>query len=75
MFEDAAFWLTVGSFLLTVGFLLAVVFGSFFAYSLSFFTYTLGVLLTVELLCSQKESVSKKQFNGLQAKKLNGKCN
>ena len=50
---------------LQLSFVLTVVVGSFFAYNLIFFTYSSSFLLTIELLCLQWESVSKKHLNGL----------
>ena len=52
-------------------FLLTVVLGSFFAYNRAFLLTVRAFLLTIELLCLQWESVSKKRPSGLEAKKLN----
>ena len=63
-YSDAAFLLTVGSFLLRVEFFLLTV-GNCSFFNLQLELVCLVFLLTVELLCLQCESVSEKCLNGL----------
>ena len=72
-FSDATVFVCLQLEASCLHFLFIVVFGSCFAYNLSYLLTIQAFLLTVELLCLQWESTSKKHLNGLQAKKLNCK--